>query len=378
MSRGRRSAVAVAGAVLCALFAPPAHAAGLPAMGAIATRCGWEPVHGPSVPGGLLYGVTSVPGDPGSAWAVGWNVVTDQALVMRHDPSGWVVVDTGLGGRLDDISALGADDLWATGGRTVAHFDGTSWTKLKVPLPRHGFVTLSAIHAIAPNDVWVMGYVQAEDAFVVTTLALHWDGTTWDRVHTPNPSGVFNFLLSVDASGPNDAWAVGSTFNATGVGGSWETMAIHWDGRVWSRATSPSPGSEDNELEDVLVSPSGTWAVGQFTNGGVSARTPLAMRWDGASWTEVQAPDLRAQFGAVAAPPSSSPVAVGYFEDPLHAFAAVMAGGRFRQMPAGHVATGDLIDVAFDADGTGWAVGAQDASSFQLGPLIERLSCTGP
>src|SRR2546423_1512051 len=100
-------------AILFLLLAPAAGAAPhTPAGGVMPVRCGWHPGDIPAEPGGLLYGVTSVPGDPGSAWAVGWNVDTDRALVMRHDRSGWVVVDTGLAGRLDDISALGADDLW--------------------------------------------------------------------------------------------------------------------------------------------------------------------------------------------------------------------------------------------------------------------------
>jgi hypothetical protein len=375
MSKERVASVAIA-AVLCLLVVPNAQAAGRLPRAASPQRCGWQPIHAPAVPGGLLYGVTAVPGDPGSAWAVGWNVDTDRAVVMRHDPSGWAVVDTGLRGRLDDISALGPRDLWATGGTTVAHFDGASWTRMKdLPLPRHRFVTLAAIRAIAPDDVWVMGYSQAMDAFVVTTFALHWNGSAWHRVGTPDPSAAFNFLLSVDGTGPDDVWAVGSTFRTTGTGGRWETLAIHWDGEAWSRVPSPSPGSSDNDLEDVLVSTSGTWAVGQYSNGGVSDRTPLVMRWNGEAWTQVDGPDLRAQFGAIAAPPSGPPVAVGYFEDPFHAFAATYRGSRFGQMPAGHVATGDLIDVTFEPDGTGWAVGAQDSAALGLGPLIEVLSC---
>ena len=41
------------------------------------------------------------------------------------------------------------------------------------------------------------------------------------------------------------------------------TLVLHWDGTAWSRVTSPNPSVSDNELADVSVAPgAGAWAVG--------------------------------------------------------------------------------------------------------------------
>jgi hypothetical protein len=47
------------------------------------------------------------------------------------------------------------------------------------------------------------------------TLILHWNGTAWSKVPSPSPGPKGNFLTSVSAVSPTDAWAVGYSRNST-------------------------------------------------------------------------------------------------------------------------------------------------------------------
>jgi hypothetical protein len=54
---------------------------------------------------------------------------------------------------------------------------------------------------------------------------LHWNGTSWKRVPSPNPGGSShaNVLFGVAASSPTNIWAVGDYDNGTAV----DTLALH-------------------------------------------------------------------------------------------------------------------------------------------------------
>jgi hypothetical protein len=41
------------------------------------------------------------------------------------------------------------------------------------------------------------------------TLVLHWDGSTWTIVASPNPSSTVNALYGVTAISASDVWLVG-------------------------------------------------------------------------------------------------------------------------------------------------------------------------
>jgi hypothetical protein len=52
-------------------------------------------------------------------------------------------------------------------------------------------------------------------------------------------------LYSVSAVSGRNAWAVGRHGDDTAI--------LHWDGKRWSRVTSPNLGSDFNELDGVSV-----------------------------------------------------------------------------------------------------------------------------
>ena len=99
---------------------------------------------------------------------------------------------------------------------------------------------------------------------------MHWDGSAWKQVKTPNPGGATqnNDLNAVAATTATDAWAVGEYDTGTGT----RTLALHWDGSAWTQATTPNLGgsSVDDAFAAVGASTAGdVWAVGRYYNGSV-------------------------------------------------------------------------------------------------------------
>lgn len=157
--------------------------------------------------------------------------------------------------------------------------------------------TLQGIEAIAPDDVWTVGYANNPSGpqYSIQTLALHWDGSEWSIVATPNAPMDWSRLYGVAATSSNDVWAVGASQDVASVPG--RTLIEHWDGSAWSIVPSPSPGAVVNELRAVAaVSASDAWAVG-FCAGWYRSST-LILHWDGGSWSRVPSPNPNAEFAS--------------------------------------------------------------------------------
>src|SRR5438874_12531466 len=77
------------------------------------------------------------------------------------------------------------------------------------------------------------------------TLILHWDGTTWSLVGSPNVA-LYNQLRAVSAESAQNVWAVGYYYVPQR---GQQTLIEHWDGTAWSVVPSPNVGVHDNLLE---------------------------------------------------------------------------------------------------------------------------------
>jgi hypothetical protein len=100
---------------------------------------------------------------------------------------------------------------------------------------------------------------------------------------SPNPSSTGNFLSGVSAVSATDAWAVGYYDNSSGVG---DTLILHWNGTAWSKVKSPNPSSTSNVLSGVsAVSATDAWAVGDYQNNTTGADDTLILHWNGTSWS---------------------------------------------------------------------------------------------
>jgi hypothetical protein len=138
------------------------------------------------------------------------------------------------------------------------------------------------VSAVSPTDAWAVGDSGDFMTPVHETLILHWNGTRWSHVKSPNPGSELSTLTDVSAVSPTDAWAVGIYRDQeAGIG---HALVLHWDGARWSRVKSPNFGSKHTTLDSVTaVSPKDVWAVGDYQEAGIHA---LLLNWDGARWSQ--------------------------------------------------------------------------------------------
>jgi hypothetical protein len=239
-------------------------------------------------------------------WAVG-NLVQDlsngQALsfnLFEHfDGTAWTptLINTNTFEALTGVSADAINDAWAVGwvaplttGSTeplAIHWNGTNWVRATTPHVGQGANELNTVLALAPNDVWAVGFSTphaSPQQSATLTLIEHFDGTSWKVVPSPNigPQSVSqsNRLLGLTANSANDIWAFGSFFAADGSGHQM-TLLLHWDGTSWSLAPSPNP-TKGRFLDDLLfagVVPSSgnVWIFGNEDEGSQGGMGTLAI-----------------------------------------------------------------------------------------------------
>jgi hypothetical protein len=63
-------------------------------------------------------------------------------------------------------------------------------------------------------------------------LVLHWNGTSWAQVASPQLGHFGSSLFGVSPLSPGDAWAVGVVINAN----NFTTLVLHWNGTSWTRS----------------------------------------------------------------------------------------------------------------------------------------------
>src|SRR5438067_9324306 len=108
---------------------------------------------------------------------------------------------------------------------------------------------LDGVVAISNNKVWAVGYSENTFGGPSQTLIERWNGTSWRVVSSPSPGSNLNQLDGVAAVSTRNIWTVG--FSSNGVYG--HTLIEHWDGMNWSIITSPNPGAAGNGLIGVTV-----------------------------------------------------------------------------------------------------------------------------
>ena len=127
-----------------------------------------------------------------------------------------------------------------------AHLNGSTWTEITTPQPTSCVpctnVTLWAVDALGPNDVWACGdtYVQGPDGFQGShVLVMHWDGTSWTVMNTPLLNGGGDILLGVTAIASNDVWFFGDALYQ-GPQSPDLAIAMHWNGSTFEFIPVPS------------------------------------------------------------------------------------------------------------------------------------------
>jgi hypothetical protein len=200
------------------------------------------------------------------------------------------------GSQLFGTAAIAANDIWSVGDvlsssgsstTTLAeHFNGTSWSVVPTPsLPTGGF--LEGVAAVAGNDVWAVGGAGSLPPF--QTLFEHWDGKSWSVISSP-PLSNGGFLNGVTAVSTNDVWAVGVINNSS------DSLVEHWDGKHWSQFSSPAFTGAGGLQGTSADGSSDVWAVGGRA----------VLHWNGATWSSVSAPPSVGLVGVTALSPTNA------------------------------------------------------------------------
>lgn len=325
-------------------------------LNAAATFAGqWTEVPGGASPHpSALNGIAAVSAN--DIWAVGsWGQNGGRALIEHWDGTNWSVAAVlPQGTILFGAAARSSSDVWTVGqniGQTlVEHWNGRRWVALASPNV-DTYNELYAVCIISHNDAWAVGYSILPGPSVY--ILMHWDGTSWSLVK--GPSANESALRSLKAFATNDVWAVGYKdfdYNQNTA----STFTLHWDGTAWSEVPSPNVDNGNYLAAVDGASPNDIWAVGEST--GVNAVHYLALHWDGAVWTVVPTPvDNGSQFYALTVLSSANVIAVG--GNGATPTSARWDGTQWRVVPTPPVNNSGVLFAISGRDGSIWAVGDQ-------------------
>ncbi len=252
------------------------------------------------------------------AWAVGTvGCPADQSRTLTEHWTGsaWSIVPSPNGGvpgnrfsTLQAVTAISPGDLWAVGGQAgirnhapvtvplIEHWNGTGWSI--VPAPAAALGVLESVSATSASDVWAVGGGQQSGQ---STVALHFDGSSWKLVTVPAPPGTSGGLFGVKALSPTDAWAVGESF--PNAGGNGKILTDHWNGISWQVVTAPPVGGPGalSSLSSVDAAPgTGVWAVGFWVTS--AAGNSVVLHWTGTAWVQETTPSASNLFRAAVLP----------------------------------------------------------------------------
>jgi hypothetical protein len=252
-----------------------------------------------------LFGVACT--SPASCWAVGRSNKVPLNEALHWDGRRWSPVATprpGLASVLDGVSCSAPADCWSVGYydtpttelNQVLHWNGRTWSRVPAPSPTAtgGVSYLQGVRCAAPGNCWAVGAYTKGSGTPFLTLALHWNGRRWSLVTTPSPGGTGtggrSDLADVRCVMPVSCWAVGEY--STGSPGHGLNLVLHWNGRKWSQARTPTPGAGAALTGVGCASPDTCWAVGNYsTAGSPGATLNQALHWNGRKWSLVATPD---------------------------------------------------------------------------------------
>ena len=257
---------------------------------------------------------------PTNCFAVGdaVNGSTLKTLIERWNGTSWAIASSPNLAvptlRLSGVACATATMCMAVGqyvtGTTtkpfVERWNGGAWSLVASPDPGANS-SLLAVECPTATTCFAVGQVAHH------TLIERWNGTSWSIVTSPNRVGGDNVLSGIACPSTTNCFAVGT--NRDGDFSS-KTLVERWNGASWSIVASPSPGVEQNRLNDVTC----TSATNCFAVGGVETifdaenRTTLVERWNGTTWSIVHSPNAFEwdELSGIACASATSCTAVGF------------------------------------------------------------------
>ncbi|MEV6412696.1 hypothetical protein [Kribbella sp. NPDC051718] len=243
----------------------------------------------PTGPENAVLYTTEKAGD--SLWSVGINLEPGKdgslkfhPLAVRWNGHAWQLTKQPVpDGRLDDVLAKSANDVWAVGATengaetqpVLQHWKGGAWSLVDSPA---GDDNAQFTSIAAQGDGLLIGRYGDQ------TSVLRYAGGKWKEL----PREGLQHIIYID-----DLHAVGKEIWAAGIGG-----VARYDGTRWNEVKLPVKVPEGRTFEVaqlVVKSAKDIWAVG-MKNDTDLWRVPLALHYDGKTWTEIGAPAVTGQF----------------------------------------------------------------------------------
>ncbi|MCB9855621.1 MAG: hypothetical protein H6818_08010 [Phycisphaerales bacterium] len=238
---------------------------------------------------------------------------------------------------------------------------GEGWSFEPSPNAGSFINTLTGVDATSPQNVWAVGSSSNSILDRLDTLVMRWDGTTWTIFNAPNPNTMLqtNQLYDVSTIGLNDAWAVGrKTFGPNN-----EPFLIHWNGTNWAEDSSSADLPVSYATAVHMQASDDVWALGVITQGG-QGYPALVAHYDGSSWTPIAIDNMGfggIQFEAVHGVASDDIWAGGFNNPGLGIFMSIAShwdGSEWNTMALPQAEFGcEVHDIAMVATDDVWAVG---------------------
>lgn len=337
----------------------------------------WKVVPSPN-PGSSYNSLEAVKEISGTVWAVGnysdSSITKTRTLILRYNGTAWDHIPSPSpsikNAILNDIDGVSSNDIWAVGSYTgvsnhqfmiIMRWNGTSWSMAS--FPNLVGAELNAVTAISADNVWAVGFkTVGAPGPLVGTLVMHWDGSTWSEIPSPNISqNRHNELNDVAHVSGNDIWSVGHYRIFTQP---FRALSQHWDGSSWSNVNVPEIGLQTILYGMTVISPNNIWATGKYQDD--AGTRPLFMRWDGSDWDQVDAPFAGFANYGITSFGSNDIYAVG--DSIMHYNGSVW---EYQQMPVTtHAWLKDITNASNDL----WAVGNHNPEPFVNKTLILRNS----
>ncbi len=252
---------------------------------------------GPAASAGGAWGASAVGGPNSSVGAASSSIWSVETTI---NPKHRQVNDSTFG----SVSASGPDEAWAVGiyldkhaldHPLAEHWNGSAWSRTPLPQPTGQQAVFHGVLDLGPNNAWAVGTSFSGGVGATPagpTLIEHWDGLVWSIVPSPNPAGSANgddnVLEGISGSGPDDLWAAGwfSAQNSNTI----SLLFEHWNGTSWQAVNSPTPlGAFQFAFAVTAINSNDVWAVGEDESGqGVT----LAAHWNGKKWSITPTPDF--------------------------------------------------------------------------------------
>lgn len=377
------------------------------------TGSSWSEMIAPAPSGSLASTLTSVTCTSSSAcMAVGAYEAEDKVwktLAMRWNGTAWSVTATSnpsgaLYSRLSGVACGSESSCQAVGSYinekgtelSIAYkWNGVSWSQVTVPMPSGAEASrLRSVGCVSSSSCTAVGS-QHGSAGGHKTFVINWNGTAWAHVATPNVAeATAQDLADIACSSSSSCMAVGAYQTQEET---IKTMTMRWNGSSWWIVAAPNPGGMFDSLTAVAC-PSSSICLAIGTYEGSRGVLPMAVSWDGSSWTQGNVEELTedsdadifdTSLGGVSCSSTTDCVAVGAYatqngiggspeseEHGLHEL-TIRFNGTAWARPSEDAPTGSINGVSCPDEATCIGVGSGDAPDDGIGTVNQAWLMQG-